>query len=103
MMEAERAFRFVPERGKIFARGFQKGIGSDDIGLNEFAGAVDRTVDVRFRGEMHDVRRLEFGENAIHRRTVADVRFFKTETRIGGNFREIFQISRIGELIHDAK
>ena len=27
---------------------------ADDVGLDEFAGAVDRAVDVAFGGEVHD-------------------------------------------------
>ena len=54
-------------------RRLQQNIGALDVGSDEFRGAVDRAVDMRFRGEVKDGIGIEFAQNLGYGRPVADV------------------------------
>ena len=78
------------------------GLRADDIGLDELARAVDRTVHVAFRREMHHVRRFELGKHAVELVSIADVSFFELEP-VGFRDRgQILQIASVGELVDHA-
>ena len=47
--------------------------GADDVGVDEFAGPVDRAVDVAFGREVHDGVGRVLIEQRPQRRAVADV------------------------------
>jgi len=95
-VETELPFRLFGERIEITPGRLEQRIGSDDVGLDEFAGAVDRTVDVRFGGEMHDDVGPEIREDPVQRPAVADIGLFEAVTRIGGDFRQRFEVAGVG-------
>ena len=47
--------------------------GTDDVGLDEFARAVDAAVDVAFGGKIDDGARLVFGEQIGNQGGITDV------------------------------
>jgi hypothetical protein len=59
------------------ATGFEQVESANDVGLDEVAGAADRTVHVRFSRQMENVRDAVFLEDAENRRFIAQVHFFK--------------------------
>ena len=56
----------------VAQRFLQQREGADDIGLNEFAGAVDRAVDMALGREIHHRVGLVFLEQLAQRRRLAD-------------------------------
>ena len=99
MMEAEslafRALQPVP----ILARGLKQRAGADDIGLDEFRRAVDRTVDMGLGGQMHHPSRPVLGKNARERRGVEDIRLLEDMARVFARRAQGFQIAGIGQLV----
>ena len=61
--------KFAPMR----ERGLEQDIGADDIGVDEFGGTVDRSVDMAFRRQMHDRVGIEARKNLGNGRTIADI------------------------------
>ena len=57
---------------------------------------------MRFRRKVHHMGRPEGAEHAIQLLSVADIDLFEAETGIVRHLRQIFQIARVGELIHRA-
>src|SRR3954469_2901638 len=55
------------------AAGFEEIKCAYDVGLNEIGGAGDRTIDMRFGGEMHDVSDLMTFDDLEQRGFVAKV------------------------------
>ena len=101
-MKTESFFTGFIQRVVVFSGCLQQGVSPHDIGLDEFARPVDRAVHMAFRRQMHNMCRLEIRKDPVQCRLVADVRFFKTETRIAGNLGQGFQVPRICELIYNA-
>ena len=102
VVEAEPFLLLGVERGEVGARRFQQRVGADHVGPDEFAGAVDRTVDMALRRQMHDRVGLEAMEHRVERVPVADVDLFETETGIVRDFGKGFQVAGIGEFVHHA-
>ena len=99
MQEAEPRLAIGRQLGVISARRFKHRIGAHDIGTDEIARAVNRTVDMGFRRQMHHGIRLEFGEKAHHRRLVGDVTFGKSVACAVVQAAQIFRRSRVGKLV----
>lgn len=81
-MEAKRRFlhrsqRIPPATGRL-----QQRIGAHDIGFNKRRRAVNRTIDMAFRSQVHHCIRLILNENTIKLAAVANIHLFKGETRI---------------------
>ena len=98
-MELELRLSCVVQSVIVFPRRFQQRVRADDIGLDELAGSVDRTVHMGFGGEVHHVRRLELRKHAVELVLVADVDLLEPEPVGLRDWREVFQISGIGELV----
>ena len=81
------------------AYGFEQLEGADDVGLDEFAGAVDRAVDVRFGGEIDDGARLVLGEQAADKVKVADVALDEGVARVTVQANEVLAVAGVGELV----
>jgi hypothetical protein len=73
--------------------------GAHDVGLDEFAGAVDRPVDMAFRREIHDEVRLMPVEQRTKGGRVADIDLGKGVTRVSRRLRDRSEVCRIGELV----
>ncbi len=65
VQEAERGFGGVVEALPVGSGCFEEVEGAHDVCLDEFTWAVDGTVDVRFRGEVHDCGGLMGGEELV--------------------------------------
>lgn len=99
VQEAEAGFLFALERVVVRPGGLEEGKGAVDIGAEEGLGAVDRAVDVTLSGEVDDRAGFVLLEKARDERNVADVALDKGVGRIGLHGSEIFEVSRIGELV----
>ena len=98
--KAEPVFAFRRQSLPVGARGLQKRVRADDVGLNELTRAVDRAIDVRLRGKMHHGIRSVSLEHVAHRCGVGDVRLQKEVPRTGLNVRQRVQVPGIGEFVH---
>ena len=99
MVEAEGFFRFIIKSIEVFTGCFKECVSSHHVGLDEFPGAVNGTVNMAFGGKVHHMGRLKVSKNPVEGGFVADVGFFKTETVGVGNFSQGLQISCVGEFI----
>ena len=72
-MEAEALAPRGVKAAPIAQRLLQQREGADDIGLDEFAGPVDRAVDMALGREVHHIARLVLIEQLPQRRPVADI------------------------------
>ncbi|MNV65932.1 hypothetical protein D3C71_1586560 [compost metagenome] len=103
MQKAERSAFVVGQSVPVRAHGFQQLEGADNVGLDEFARAVDRAVHMRFGGEVEDGARFVLGEQAADEFKVADVALHELVRGIAFQRRKVVGIARVGELIqrHD--
>ena len=72
-----------------------------DVGGDEFTGAVDRAVDMRFGGQVHDGVRLGAGEGAAHGFGITDVGTYEREAWLALQVRKGGKVAGVGELIDD--
>ena len=100
-MKAKRRFLLRRQRIPPAARGFQQRIGTDNIGLNERRRAINGTIDMAFRREVHHRIGLMLAEDAIQLGSVTDIHLFKGKTRILRHRRQRHQIAGVGQLIHN--
>ena len=98
-MELELSFFGVTQPVIVFPCGFEQRVSADDIGLDELARTVDRTVHMAFRGEVHHMRRLELGEHTIQFGPVADVDLLELEPVGFRDRSEIFKVPGVGEFV----
>ena len=83
----------------IFPSCLKQHIGSENVGLNKLAGAVDGAVDMGLRGQMHDPIGLEISKGRPHGGCVADVGLKELVVRIALEIRQRAGITRVGELV----
>ena len=79
--------------------GFKQVECADDVGLDEFAGGIDRAVDMTFRRQMHDGIGPVLGKHAVKFGTIANVHLLKGVTRVVGYVGQRFEIARVGQFI----
>ena len=97
MVEAE-AFRpALPH--PIGARGFQHVVGAGDVGLDEIARPVDRTVDMAFGGQVHHRIGLMLGKNPVQRGAVTDIDMLEGVKRAARNRGHVVETGGIGQRI----
>ncbi len=65
MVEAERRFSVRVKRGPVSASGFQQGVSTNDIRFNKRRRAVDGTVYMAFRRQVHHAIGLILLENSL--------------------------------------
>ncbi|CAM5367949.1 hypothetical protein RLIN73S_00790 [Rhodanobacter lindaniclasticus] len=99
VQEAEAFAGGAFEAAPVVARAFEQAQGADHVGLHELGRAVDRAVDVRFGGEIHDGIGLVFGQQLRHQRAVADVALYENVTRITLQRGQRIEVAGIGELV----
>ncbi|MGY4215683.1 hypothetical protein ACVMFB_002182 [Bradyrhizobium sp. USDA 4522] len=73
--------------------------GADDVGLDEFAGAVDRAVDMAFRGKVHHSIGLIFLEQPAQVLRLADAGLLEGVIQAFGGTGQRGQVCRIGQLV----
>ena len=98
-MEAEAVLLRCRQRAPVAERGLQQREGADHVGLDEFAGSVDRAVDVALGGKMHHHVGLIGLEQLAHLGRVRDVGAHKGVALIVRHRRKRVEIARIGELV----
>ena len=84
MQKPKGAFRRLRQCRPVRARSFQQVEGAHHIGLDEFAGGMDRAVYMAFGGKMHYRLRLVFVEQACDQRAIADIALREHMPRILG-------------------
>jgi hypothetical protein len=62
----------------MMTTGFQQIERADNIRLNEIAGAANRSIHMRLRGEMQHLSNLAFLHHAKHSAFVAQIDFFES-------------------------
>ena len=82
-------------------RGLEQDIGADDIGVDEFGGAVDRSVDVTFGREMHHRIGIEARKNLSDSQTIADIGAAELIARMALHRSKRGEIAGIGQLVDD--
>ena len=87
------------KRSPILETRLEKMIGAHDIGLDEFARAVDGAVDVALGGEVHDGVGLILVKNLLQRRRVAEIDLFEMIFRMVGKISEGLGIAGVCEFI----
>ena len=75
--------------------------GAGDVGGDELPRAVDRAVDVRFGGQMHDRLRLGVSEGPAQGLGIADIGLDEGEAGLALQVGKGGQIAGVGELIDD--
>ena len=99
MHEAKRGALGGRQRRPPRARRVEQAERADDVGLDERGGAMDRTVDVRFGGEVDDGARTVLREQRRDQRAVADVAAHEIMPRVIGQRREVAQVAGVGEQV----
>ena len=99
MQETEGGLSLIRQTTPVGTDGFEQLEGADDVGLDEFAGAVDGAVDVRFGGEVHDGARPVLGEQAADEFKIADVTLDEDVARITVQAGEVLAVAGVGELV----
>jgi hypothetical protein len=87
----------------VAAHGFEQAEGAQHVGLHEVFGTVDRTIDMRFRGKVHNCTRFVLGQQAVDEGAVADVALHEDVFRIALERREGLEVACVGQLVevHD--
>ena len=101
MVKAEALRLGLRQRAPIAERLLQENESADDIGLHEFAGSVDRAIDVAFRRQVQNHVGLEIGEGAPHRRCVGDIRPNELKARVVLYRRQRIEVAGVGKLVED--
>ena len=81
------------------ARGFEQTIGSDNIGGDKIGRSVDRTVDMRFGGEIYNRGGTVLAQQFCRKLDIANVTLDENMVRIFANARKAVAIPGISELI----
>ena len=87
------------ERAPVAQRFLQEGEGADDVGLNEVAWTIDRTIDMAFGRQMHHRVRLVFLEQLAQRRSLANALFFERVVRVAVSAGQRLEAGGIGQLV----
>jgi hypothetical protein len=86
---------------EIGAGRLEQGVGPHNIGLDEFAGTVDRAVDMAFGGEIHHDVGPVFAKDIEHGAAIADVLAHEGIAGLPADRRKRGQIAGIGEFVDD--
>ena len=81
----------------MFARGLEQHVGTDEVGVDERPGVVERVVVVRLGGEVHDdVRVIDQGEHQV---PIADVSVLESNPIDARG--EVHLVTGVGQRIED--
>ena len=84
MVETERRLFFRRHLLPIGTRRFQQVECADDVGLYEFAGGIDRAVNMTLRSQVHHSIRLVLCKHAAKFGTIANVHLLKSVAQAVG-------------------
>ena len=82
-----------------FAGGFEEIECAKDVGSDEVAGATDRTIDMGFRGQVHDGGDLMITHDPADIVAIAEVDLFEDIFVMALESGEIFKMSGVSEAI----
>jgi hypothetical protein len=82
-------------------RGLEQDIATNNIGVDEIGGPIDRSIDVTFRRQMHDRVGVKIRENIGDGRMIADIGLAEMITRMALNRGERGKIAGISQLVDD--
>ena len=99
MQEAKARLVRVGQSAPVAAHRFKQVKRADDVGLDEFARAMDGAVDVAFGGKVDDRARTVLGQQLRQQRTVADVALHKGVAWVVLQAGQVFQVAGVGELV----
>lgn len=99
-MEAKHLFIGVTECCPIVSRGFQQGIGADNVGFHEGGRAIDGAIHMAFCSQMHHRIRLMLRKHGVQSGSIANIHLLKSITGAIADAVQAFQVARIGELVN---
>jgi hypothetical protein len=99
MVKAEAGGAVGGQRAPVIQRLLEQRVGALDISLDEFAGAIDRAVDMRLGGKMQHRVRLERAQQPGHGGAVADIAAMKAIARVVLDRLQRIEIGGIGQLV----
>jgi len=99
VVKAELGFALAGQGLVIGAGGFQQRERADDVGLDEFACAVDAAVNMAFGGKVHHRIGLVLGEDFIQRGAVADVGLHEGVSLAVCHAADAVQIACVGKFV----
>src|SRR6516162_9237112 len=82
-------------------RGLEQDIGTNNIGVDEIGGPIDRSIDMTFRRQMHDRVGVKTRKNVGDGRTIADIGEAEMITRMALHRSERGKIAGISQLVDD--
>ena len=75
--------------------------GAHHVGLDERARRVDRAVDVRLRGEIHDRADTVLRQQSFQQRLVADIALHEHVARVAIQRPQVLAVAGVGQLVQD--
>src|SRR5690606_17575914 len=99
MMEAEGCLALGAQAEPVGACIFQQAVGADDIGLDECCRAIDRAVDMRLGGQVHDGVWLELAQRRDDALGIGNIGLNEAIPWACIDLGQRFQIAGIGQLV----
>ncbi len=99
MQKAEGGFLIGREVIPVTAHAFEQVEGADDVGLDEFTRAVNRTIDMALGGEVDDGARFGIRQQVGDEIAITDVAADELVTRITFEFLEVLEIAGVSEQV----
>ncbi|MNV50259.1 hypothetical protein D3C71_1422610 [compost metagenome] len=100
MVETEALLLLRLQRLPVMPCRLQQGVGSHHVGFDKGRRAINRTVDMAFRRQVHDHIRLILGKHPIQCRAIADIHLLERIAFAISNHRKRFQVAGVSQLIH---
>jgi len=88
-----------PERRDVLPRRFKQRERADNVRVDERLGAIDRSIDMRFGGEVHDRIGMPIGEDASHGAGVRDVGAHERHARVFQRLLQVEEAARVRQLV----
>ena len=99
MLKAELRAPLLIQAPPIFERCVEQPECADDVRFDERRRSINRTVDMRFRRQMHDRVGLLVGEDAAHLPAVANVGLIEAIVRRTFHRAQRLEAARVSELV----
>ena len=99
VQETETVLMCFVQAAPISTHRFEQLTSADHIGLNEIQRAMNRTVHMRFSGEMQDSTRAVLLQQSFDQFAVSDIALHKHMARVLRQRLQITQVTRVGEFV----
>ena len=99
MEEAEGSLLGIWQVIPVTTHGFEEVKGADDVGLNELARAMNRTIDMALGSKVDNGARFNIGQQVGDEVTVADAAANKLMTWVAFEFFEVLEVAGVGEQV----